>query len=134
MFQLTVDQITGYASLEVIDSDGINPGTVLDRTQPFTIEVDWNFRGPNTFNMGGTWQLTAYFESVGPQPEIAVAGPTRPAGQATYDDVAIAVPANTIQQDGVYKLLVALTHRNSQNQLSKNAGYVELPEPLQFYS
>jgi len=133
-FQLTVDGISGYASLEVVENDGISPSTVLDRTTDFIVETEWNFRGPNVANMGGEWHLTAYFESMGPQPEVAVPfGAAIPAGQANYNR-SITIPANSIREDGVYKLVVALTHTDANGNLSKNAGYQELPELLQFYS
>jgi hypothetical protein len=134
MFQFSMDGITGYASLEVVEADGLNPSTVLDRTQSFVVETEWNFRGPNVANMGGDWHLTAYFESLGPQPEVAFALATAiPAGQANYNQ-AITIPPGTIQADGIYRLVVALTHTDVNGIPSKNAGYQELSELLQFYS
>ena len=118
---------TGDMAATVLDNNG-TPSNVLESSQPFTINVTWDY---NTFGLlGGQWLVQAFAESIGPGPELAIgnAGPVA----ATPDGAkatAINVGANTLppNNSGVYKIVIVLTHENPAGTHTNVAALSEGP-------
>jgi len=140
-FQFDNDNISGEGSVQVLDSDQHNPTTILDRNKPFDIEVEWKLRGTGVQTLGGEWTLTAYLEGMGPIDEVIAATraniPENGGINRSDHEELLTVPERTVTTDGVYKLVVAMTHQNGVAGALFNtsmAGYVEYEEFLQFIS
>lgn len=125
--------LSSTMSMEVVDNT-LAPVRVLDAAQPFTIRVTFSVPPPLDQLLGGSFQLRAFAESIGPGPEmqIGVPPPVPPnpvvllvnGGLGVYT-VAIPVSAGQLLGEGapfpgpggvpvsgVYKLVVVLQHLN----------------------
>ena len=132
-----IDQVTGdtivdgdITKIEVVDPDG-HPNRVLDRTEPFDINVEWCIEGTNGYQIalgaeastgGDGWQVMAYGESMGPGPELLLETKEVAVGDYASQDaagktcysVAVTVPANKLDEhledgaSGVYKIVVVV--------------------------
>lgn len=129
----------GHIQLKVTDPTGQLPSTIISLQDPWKLEVSWQLHGMLVGNMGGTWHVRAYVESIGPGPEILIAkwdGPIT--GQNQYNIPFIIQPA-ALQppppdriEEGAYKLVVVVTSTNLQGGPSPFAGYEEGPV-IQFF-
>jgi hypothetical protein len=125
---------SGTMSANVL-SGGPDPTTILTVGTPWAIHVKWSISGFVMPALGGTWQVRAFLESMGPGFEGQVPpGFTLPvpvtsvpivAGSRTYDNV-LAVPANPAIGVGPYKLVVTLTHVNGTVSTTL-AAYIDGP-------
>jgi hypothetical protein len=100
------------------------PPNILVASVPWKVNIGWTVPEPHNMEAGGSFQLRAYAESIGPGQEIQVGEtlvePVVP-GQVDYA-VTIEVPANTLKGEGeehhgvpvsgVYKIIAVLQHLN----------------------
>lgn len=118
---------TGSMTVEVPDNWPTPPGgppNILVASVPCSVNVSWEIPSPHNMHLGGTFQLRAYIESIGPGPEMQL-GPTIVvpvvSGQTAYS-AAIAIPGGTLLGEGqlfgvvpvsgVYKIIAVLQHMN----------------------
>lgn len=66
--------MTGWISAYIRDNDGTDPVTVIDCDSGGTIVIEWDIDGSLRDHMCGKWCVTAYLESIGPGPELALPG------------------------------------------------------------
>lgn len=136
LYGLPTSFLNGSLTATIIDPDG-SPNLVLERTRSFSIKVDWTIQGIIAPGLGGDWQLRAFVESIGPGPEMAIGtanlplSSVPPAPTRNYTTT-MNVPANSVPQDGTYKLTMVLTHTN-MGIPDHMAGFVEGPV-IQFYT
>lgn len=126
-FDFPLGPLAATASVLIHDFDG-TPNNVLDRNLSFSIHAEWQVTGALTSMLGGTWYVRAYAESMGPGPDYdlgTVTEPVNPTPGATYVDH-VAVAANTLNE-GVYKLVLVITHRNTSGIETEAAGFAEGP-------
>ena len=124
-FDLPLGPLDATAVVTLHDFDG-TPNRVLDRNLAFSIHAQWTVTGPIATTLGGTWKVRAFAESMGPGTEYdlgSVSTVVVPADPHTY--VAhIAVGANTMDE-GVYKLVIVITHTNTLGIETEMAGFAE---------
>lgn len=92
------------------------PATVLDASQPFTVNVNWTVPAgiAALLNAAHAFRLRAYVESFGPGQEQQIGGTVNVAAvtsQLNYGPHAIAVPANTLLGEGAGTPPVSGTYR-----------------------
>jgi hypothetical protein len=100
------------------------PSNVLVASAPCDVTINWIVPAPHNMTLGGSFQLRAYVESIGPGQEMQI-GPTLTLpvvpGQMAYN-ATINMPGNTLKGEGqdyggvpvsgVYKILAVLQHLN----------------------
>ena len=100
------------------------PATVLVASVDSKVNIGWNVPLPHNMTLGGSFQLRAYVESIGPGQELQL-GPTLNVpvvgGQMNYT-ATIAIPGGTLLGEGqlfggapvsgVYKIIAVLQHLN----------------------
>jgi len=100
------------------------PPNILVASIASTVNIGWTVPFPHNMNLGGSFQLRAYVESLGPGQELQL-GPTLTvpvvAGQINYT-ATIAIPGGTLLGEGqlfggvpvsgVYKIIAVLQHLN----------------------
>jgi len=118
---------TSTMTLDVPDnwpSPPQGPANILVSSIPFTVNIEWEVPSPINMLLGGSFQLRAYAESVGPGQEQQI-GPTLNvpvvAGQTNYKQ-SINVGGSTLLGEGqlfngvpvsgVYSLVAVLQHLN----------------------
>lgn len=133
--------LDGDVSINVLDPDG-NPNMVLELNQPWSLEVTWYIDGPTVSSLGGTWEIKAFLESMGPGFENQV-GPTLSKSLVNIDASStpthlvykdtIAVPAGTPPDEAIYRVTTTVTYRNIFGNRMAMAGFSTGPM-IQFYS
>ena len=123
-------------ALQVFDS-GPNPNTVIRRSEAWSVRLDWSITGGIAPALGGDWEVKVLLESMGGGFEgqiasaiIAVAS-AAPACNRNYT-ATLNIPGGTVPTDGVYKLVVAILHRNL-GVPTRMAGFEEGPF-VEFYT
>jgi hypothetical protein len=100
------------------------PANILVASIASSVNIGWTVPFPHNMTLGGSFQLRAYVESLGPGQELQL-GPTLivpvVAGQSSYT-ATIAVPGGTLLGEGqlfggvpvsgVYKVIAVLQHLN----------------------
>jgi hypothetical protein len=100
------------------------PADILVTSVPFNVNVAWQIPSPHNMALGGSFQIRAYVESIGPGQEMQL-GPTQNVpvvpGLINYTH-SFTVPANTLLGEGqpfggapvsgVYKIVCVLQHLN----------------------
>ena len=124
----------GSIQPSLIQDPDINPTTILKVTDPFKIQVKWNVNGNALTVMGGTFNLTAYFEHLGVDaggPQDAQFGPvavnlTSGTGSGTNKNyqALINVPAGALKA-GAYDMVCLLTYTNVFGLPGNIAAYTE---------
>ncbi len=121
---------------------GPSTNTVLDIKQPWDVTVGWTVEGLGAAWMTLTnWHVKLNVESMGPGDEKKVAEETILGSEYQMIDFThfkyekkLTIPAGTIGDEGVYKLVVILTHDGPLPGVpDRSAGFLEGPM-LQFYS
>lgn len=124
-----------FVNVQVLDA-GFQPSNILERDEPFNLRVQWRTEGNISALLDGTYTVTVFAEGIGNIFEDTIAGPTDVPAQGVDPsnyNVTLNVPANRIQNDGVYRLAVTITYRNLANVQQKFAGFYDGPM-LQFYT
>lgn len=133
---LNFKDLVGTMNVQVIDTDE-TPNLVLEIARPWRIEVDWVLHGINADTIGGSWELMAYYESMGPQnegkvipsPIVVPMANTQP--NSTSIDrryrATINVDPGLIKEEGIYKLVTLVTYKNLDNKPRAMAGFSEYP-------
>ena len=128
---------SGTLDVTVQDNNGA-PSSVLEANMAFTIDAEWSIDQYSAATLSGTWELSAYVESIGAGPEQQV-GPTEPVqldGRFAPNkyQATITVPAGTLPDNpdpatasGVYKLATVLVLRGPFNQITDVVAFVEGP-------
>ncbi len=117
-----------------------NPATIIRLDQAWRVEFDWRSEGPDNHVIGGDWQLKIYLERMGglefsfTPPTGEATEPLRPALNYSQYTEYIEIPANTVNEAGLYKLVASITHTglDASGNPSRVAGFAEGPL-LQFY-
>lgn len=113
---------------------------ILDINDDAEIDVNWSLTGWMQRMVCGSWEVDAYFESIGEGKEFELEGPQAmpvdPTGNGQYK-TSIKLPAGTIQTapdetDILYKVTVSVTYKDPGGRPGPIAGFVELPM-VQFY-
>lgn len=122
--------VTNFAA-KVFETPGQAPQTVLQDTQTWRIEVEWEEIGPACSAVHGNWFVHVYAEALGPGLEILV-GSAQTAMACGQHAVIIFVPALTLtvaagQNATPYKLVTTLTAADHAGHRYPMAGYVEGP-------
>ena len=100
------------------------PPTILVASAPCNVNIAWTVPLPHNTTLGGSFQLRAYVESLGPGQEMQI-GPTLTVpvvpGQTAYN-AAIGIPGGTLLGEGelfggvpvsgVYSIVAVLQHLN----------------------
>jgi hypothetical protein len=100
------------------------PQDILVATIPFDVKVAWQVPSPHNLALGGSFQLRAFVESLGPGQEMQL-GATQIApvvpGQVNYN-YSFTIPGGTLLGEGqlyngvpvsgVYKIVCVLQHLN----------------------
>jgi hypothetical protein len=100
------------------------PATILVASEPCKVNIGWTVPLPHNMALGGTFQLRAYVESIGPGQEMQL-GPTVSVpvvpGLMVYAKT-IDIPGGTLLGEGedfegvpvsgVYKIIAVLQHMN----------------------
>lgn len=110
---------SGTFTATVVDNN-LAPSTVLEASEPFTIQCTWNIDALTADVLGGEWQLAAYVESIGPGPEQQVGDTTSVAVVPDLLNYAGAIEVDAFElpdnvappESGAYKLVTLLTHLN----------------------
>lgn len=118
---------TGAMSISVPDNwpnPATGPSDILVASVPFHVNVKWDIPSPHNMTLGGSFQLRAYVESIGPGQEMQLGATQVVAvvpGQTSYAH-AITIPGNTLLGEGqlfggvpvsgVYKIVCVLQHLN----------------------
>lgn len=91
------------------------PTTIVNQNDPWNIRVDFETEGFFAPLLGGTWQVRAFLESLGPGFE-GIAGTTVIAAGLPLRRAAVNIPilaGNPLGLvPGIYKLVVTVTHLN----------------------
>lgn len=130
--------LSGLTANEIFEP-GVKPTTVLRRDKPWYIHVEWDTEGLLTPMIGGKWDFHAYLESMGPGPEVKLTDPAdheielHPDNSPVHYHHNLDVAANTVTEDGPYKLVVTVTYINMIGKPGPLAGYWEGPI-LQFHT
>jgi len=131
---------SGDMTVDVPDNWPTPPGgppNILVASVPCNVNVKWTVPSPHNMNLGGTFQLRAYIESLGPGQEMQLGStikvPVLP-GQTVYN-TAINVPGGTLLGEGqlyggvpvsgVYKIVVVLQHLNPDPTPTWISGFAE---------
>ena len=118
---------TGNLTVEVPDNwptAPTGPPNILVASVPCNVNIKWTVPSPHNMNLGGSFQLRAYVESLGPGQEMQL-GPTINVpvvpGQTDYT-ATINIPGGTLLGEGqlfggvpvsgVYKIVTVLQHMN----------------------
>ena len=119
-------------SAQVLDLDG-NPNLVIEAGTGFNVKVHWELTGVLAPLVINDWHVRLFAESIGAGFEGKLAEVTSvvasPIGGGVAYDVTLNVPAaltNTLVDaagDGVYGLVVVLTHDNVFNLRDTLAGF-----------
>lgn len=128
-------------SLSVLDPDVGTPNTIIETTDPWSVQVSWNIAGLIAGSLGGEWTVRAFLETLEGGPFSGQVGATQviplisqaPTSPRNYSTT-IHVPAGT-PPAGLYKLNVAITYDVAFGGLhfpQEMAGFIEGPL-LQFY-
>jgi hypothetical protein len=124
---------SGNFTATIRDNNG-SPSTVLEASQPFSVDTTWILDPTTASYLGGQWEVAVYAESIGNAPEGQF-GPTRivpVTGGAVYSTT-VTVPANTVPNNpneprsGVYKLVAVLLLRNVAGKVTDIAAVAECP-------
>jgi len=128
---MTIEWPTGPESsdmtVEVPDnwpSPAAGPSTILVSSVPYNVNIKWTVPTPHNMTLGGSFELRAYVESIGPGQELQL-GTTLNVpvvgGQTNYT-ATITVPGGTLLGEGeifngapvsgVYKIIAVLQHLN----------------------
>lgn len=128
------NDLSGDITMQVLDNSPLPaPNTVLVRTAPFHIQVDWSVEGLVSPMLGGDFTVEAFAESIGPGPEVSLGSINEPVANSPADPLnnnrrsytrQITVPANTLDVSA-YKIVVLLTHTNGV--ATALAGLAEAP-------
>lgn len=126
----------GPATMVVNDNNGA-PASVLEAALDFTIDVSWSIDALTALLLGGQWELTSYVEGIGGAAFEGQVGTTVvvPLNGGQNFAAGIRVPGGTLPNNpqppdsGVYKLIVALLHRNF-GVTSNVAAVIEAPDLL----
>jgi hypothetical protein len=100
------------------------PATILVASVDSKVNIRWNVPSPHNMTLGGSFQLRAYVESIGPGQEMQL-GPTKIVsvvpGQLDYAET-IDIPGGTLLGEGedfggvpvsgLYKIIAVLQHLN----------------------
>lgn len=117
------------------------PPDTLVASEPCEVIINWTIPSPHSTMMGGSFELKAYVESIGPGPEMQLGTtatvPVVP-GQNAYTQT-IPIAANTLLGEGelhagvavsgVYKIIAVLQHVNGAP--TPCSGFAE--ESLKFF-
>lgn len=128
------------------DSD---PNPVLEIDRDWWVRARWFVNGAFAPFLGGTWHVQVIVESMGTGDEKTLATETYPV--TAVDNIPSITepleyskwihipshlmdpdPTKSIQNEGVYKLVLLLTYRTPSNLVGRIAGFVEGPL-VQFY-
>jgi hypothetical protein len=104
--------------------DPAGPPTVLVASVHCHVKISWTVPSPTNQTLGGSFQLRAYVESLGPGQEMQL-GPTKDVpvvpGQEDYETT-IDIPGGTLKGEGetydgvdvsgLYKIIAVLQHMN----------------------
>ncbi len=118
---------TGAMSISIPDNwpnPATGPSDILVTSFPFKVNVKWEVPSPHSMTLGGSFQLRAYVESIGPGQEMQLGStqvvPVVP-GQGNYTHEFV-IPGNTLLGEGqlygatpvsgVYKIVCVLQHLN----------------------
>lgn len=120
---------TGNMSISVPDNWPVapaGPADILVSSVPFDVKVKWEIPSPHNMTLGGTFQLRAYVESIGPGQEMQIGATQiveRVPGQINYEKT-FTVPGGTLLGEGqlfegvpvsgVYKIVCVLQHLNPE--------------------
>lgn len=119
-----------FMNVVVLDPDS-TPNRVLDTDRAFRIRVDWKTIGQSVQTLGGDWHVRAYYESMGPGPEgffaesVVPVSPVAP--PATSESYSTLLGPASITTAGVYKIVVVLTHTNTNGSATELAAFGEGP-------
>jgi hypothetical protein len=129
---------SGNATVYEITPPTFAPATIIRRNQAWKVTFDWQTSGVAALFLAGQWKLEIYLEKMGPD-EFGL-----PAGLSTATVPAVAtaalhsyakdivIPANVVPE-GLYKLVVSITHQNPGGSPTPMAGFAE-GSLLQFYN
>ncbi len=123
-------------ALQVFDS-GPNPNTVIRRSEAWSVRLDWSISGGIAPALGGDWEVKVLLESMGGGFEGQIATTNVPVASAppavnrAYT-ATLNLAGGTVPNDGVYKLVVAILHRNG-GVPTRMAGFAEGPF-VEFYT
>lgn len=122
----------GHLQCAVIDAHGQPANTIISMQDDWHMRVEWQVHGMLVGSIGGTWQIRAYLESIGPGNEVVLVNRNVPmTGQNNYSETFIIGP-NVPNVEGPYKIVVVLTSTNLLGLPAPFAAYEEVPM-LQFF-
>jgi hypothetical protein len=113
----------GQLDIRIVDNNG-SPVSVLEASQPFTIQASWRYQNGGNPPFAGDWIFRAFAESIGPGPESEIAlqnAPVRQSSGAFQNTANLVVPGNSLPNQpappvsGVYRILVLMTHSLDPN-------------------
>lgn len=133
--------LSGKIEANLYEVGGPAPTTVIRSNEDWYVDINWSLYGVVVPMICGKWCVHLYMESIGPAPELKLTdanGPTyiplNPCGDGKYSH-RLDVKKGTIKPEHCstpYKLVVAVTYRNSCDKPGPIAGFVELPV-VQFF-
>lgn len=141
---------TGNIDVFTVQDPDVDPNTVLEIDADWKVRAHWFVDSPNfAYIAGGTWHLAVNIESMGQGQEktlanLDVAGNdllvNPPVGNRLEYQKEITIPkrgpltppALSINDEGIYKLVLVLTYSNPLNMVDRIAGFHE-GLMIQFY-
>jgi hypothetical protein len=136
---LYYDHIQGELDVPIVRDLGSIPNRVLEMDRDCEVELNWRLQSDAPMShpvdlIDGTWVVKVSAESIGPGPEINLASTNVPFSSAVTSDSDLrtwqhifTVPANTITQEAVYKLVTLITYRDPHGHRRAMAGFSEGP-------
>jgi hypothetical protein len=122
--------------IAVLDPDG-NPNHVVEAANGFTVALSWKLTGILAELIVNTWHARLYAQPIGTggfagllTDSTAITATIGPPGVVTYTAKLVVSPAQTNamhdpQGDGVYQLVVVVSHINVGGQRDTMAGFSE---------
>lgn len=138
----TPEYLQGSIQAAIMEYGGVKPTTIIRTDTDWAIRISWSLHGVLSPLICGDWCIHAFFESMGPGPELKLPDdkgeiliPLDPCGDCNYQyDFYIPKGKVGVEHCGIpYKLVVSLTYYDSCGRPGPMAGFVELPM-LQFYN
>lgn len=110
-------------------SPPVGPPTILVATAPCNVNIGWTVPSPHNMTLGGSFQLRAYVESIGPGQEMQLGADLNVPVVGGQIDYTATIPINggtllgegqtytepgkpPVQVSGVYKIIAVLQHMN----------------------
>lgn len=134
---------TGDVTVFTIQDPDVDPNTVLEIDKDWKVRARWVVNSPNfAFIAGGTWHLAVNIESLGGGEEKTLATVNAgvpdllvnpPVGNQLVYQKEITIPKRgaptppsmTINDEGIYRLVLVLTYSNPLGAIDRIAGFHE---------